>query len=275
VTVTSIAPSFIPGTFTSNNTDGTSCIQAGVQAANIGIAKTIAPTTTVTAGQTITFTLVVSNVGPSPAGTTTVSDNLPAGFTFVSASTAAGTYTSASGNWIVPSLPANSSRTLTVVATVNTTGTTTASYANVATVGQGQATGTTTVVLLPDPSTANNTSTATATVIRSASLQITKTDGVGTVTAGATTTYTLTVANLGPYTVANSVLTDPVTPGLSCVAAPTCVVAAGTATCPVVGAGAGQLSVANLQGAGVQIPSIAPGGRIAIQVTCGVTATGQ
>ncbi len=274
-TVTAIAPTFIPGGYVSNATDGASCILATVQQANIGIAKSIAPTTTVTGGQTVTFTLVVSNIGPSPAGTTTVSDNLPAGLTFVGASTAAGTYTSASGNWVLPSLPANTSRTLTLVATVNTTGTGTTAFANVATVGQAQATGTTTVVLLPDPSTANNTSTATASVVRSANLQITKTDGLGTVTAGSTTTYTLTVANLGPFAVANALLTDPVTPGLSCTAAPTCVVVTAPATCPVVGAGAGQLSIANLQGAGVQIPNLSAGGRLAIRVTCGVTATGQ
>jgi uncharacterized repeat protein (TIGR01451 family) len=273
-TVTGIAPGFIPGTFVNSSTDGASCIFAGAQQANMGISKSVTPTTAIGFGQTVTFGLVVSNLGTSPAGTTTVTDNLPPGLAFVSASTAAGTYSSATGLWTLPSLPSNTSATLTLVASVSASGTSTASFANVATVGQGRATGTTTVVLLPDPSTANNTSTATPTVAVSANLQISKTNNVTTLVAGNTTSYTITVSNLGTFTAANSLVTDGTTTGLACSTAPTCSVVAAPATCPATGVGPGQLSIGNLQGAGVQIPSIAAGGRVAIVVTCGVTATG-
>jgi uncharacterized repeat protein (TIGR01451 family) len=270
------APAFIPAGFTNSATDGASCIFASVQQADMAVVKTAVPTGAVTAGQTVTFTVVLSNLGTNPAGTTTVTDTLPAGLSFVSAAATNGSYSNVTGLWTLTSMPSNSTQTLTIVTTVNTAGTSTASFANVATTGQGRAAGTTTVVLMPDPNLTNNTSAATPTVVVSANLQISKTNNVTALVAGSTTSYTLTVANISGFTVANSVLRDPATPGLSCTLAPSCTVVTAPATCPVVGGGAGQLSAANLQSVGgVQIPSIGAGGRIAIVQTCGVTATGQ
>jgi uncharacterized repeat protein (TIGR01451 family) len=279
--VTTAAVLNAPLTDNTGTSDGTACIFATVQAADIRIAKSVNPATTVTVGQTVTFTVVVGNVsGSSPSQSTTVADLLPGGLTFVNSTVTAGTYNSGSGNWTIPSLPGGTSQTLTLVATVNSVGTVTTSFVNVAAVGSNSQAGTTTVIPLPDPNPSNNTGTATVTAARVANLSIVKTDGIGTVTAGQTTSYTITVSLAAGATatdVANAVLRDPAATGLQCViGTPACTTtgAAGS-ICPTVGAGAGQLSIANLQGTGVLIPLLKPGSQMLFRVSCGVTATGQ
>jgi uncharacterized repeat protein (TIGR01451 family) len=113
-------------------------------------------------------------------------------------------------------------------------------------------------------------------VVGSVDLRVTKTNNVGTLTAGSTTSYTITVANFGPLQTPNAILTDPITPGLSCTSV-TCT-AFGTAQCPA----AASTTVANLQGAGITIPLLTattagppPPNRVEFRVQCNVTATGQ
>ena len=276
VTVTGIAPTFIAPGFTNSATDGTSCILAGAQQADLNLRKTVVPLTAVTAGQTVTFTIAIGNLaGGSPAQNVNITDQLPPGLNFVSASTTSGTYNTPT--WIIASLPSGTTQTLTLVATVRTSGTTTASFANVATVGSVSQAGTTTVIPLPDPVSGNNTSTATASVAASANLGIAKTNATTTVPAGGTTVYTVTVSNLtGSFDVANALLKDSVTPGLQCTATPTCTVTpAAGGTCPTPGAGIGQLSMANMQSAGgVVIPLLRAGASMAFVITCRVSATG-
>jgi uncharacterized repeat protein (TIGR01451 family) len=269
-------PSFIPTAFANSATDGTSCVFAdpAAKSADINVRKSVAPLTPVTAGQTVTFTIGAGNLGTNPAQSVTVADPLPSGLTFVSASATSGAYVAVPGVWTIPNLASGVTHTLTIVATVNTNGTTTASYVNTAAVTGSNQAGTVTVIPLTDPVPGNNTSTASVTVSRTANLAIAKTNGTTTLVAGNTTAYTITVSNLSGFNVANSVVRDPVAPGLSCTAAPTCAVVTGTANCPVAGVAAGQLSMANLQGAGVLIPLLSVGASVAFVVTCGVTATG-
>jgi uncharacterized repeat protein (TIGR01451 family) len=113
-------------------------------------------------------------------------------------------------------------------------------------------------------------------VVGSVELRVTKTNNVGTLTAGSTTSYTITVANFGPLEAANALLTDPVTPGLSCTSV-TCT-AFGTAQCPAPAA----TTLANLQGGGITLPLLTattagppPPNRLELRVQCNVTATGQ
>ncbi len=277
VQTTVTAPGFIPAGYTNTASDGTSCIFAdpAVKSADINIRKSVVPLTPVLAGQTVTFTIAVGNLGTNPAQSVTVADPLPAGLNFVSASATAGSYVPVPGTWTIPNLASGITQTLTIVATVNTAGTNTTSFVNVATVNGSSQAGTTTVIPLNDSVPGNNSSTATPTVTISVNLTISKTDNISAVAAGGTTSYTITVANLSGFNAANSTLKDPVATGLSCTTAPSCVVLTGTATCPAPGAGAGQLSIANLQGSGVSIPLLAVGSSMAFVVTCGVTATGQ
>jgi len=73
-------------------------------------------------GATISYTLSVTNASGSPQTATgvTVDDVLPAGFTFASAS-GFGSYNSGTGVWTVGSIPAGTTRTLTITGTVNAT----------------------------------------------------------------------------------------------------------------------------------------------------------
>jgi uncharacterized repeat protein (TIGR01451 family) len=127
----------------------------------------------------------------------------------------------------------------------------------------------------------NNYASGTSTqedvrVLGSVNLAITKTDGIGNVAAGGTTAYTITVANFGSFPASSATLKDPSATGLSCTAV-TCQ-AFGTAVCPAPGA----VTIAALQGVGIDIPLLPPtalatpaANRVEFRVTCDVTATGQ
>lgn len=121
----------------------------------------------------------------------------------------------------------------------------------------------------------------------SADLKITKTNTPGvngdvdqagdTVTSGSTTTYTIVVSNAGADGATNAVLRDPPPINLTAcalVAAQECAVTSGSATCPVVGTGAGQLSITNLQNTsasgGVLIPSLPASSSITLKMSCTV-----
>ncbi len=100
-------------------------------------------------------------------------------------------------------------------------------------------------------------------------LTITKSNGRTTLTAGQTTSYTVTVANLGPTNAPGAVLYDPIAPGLNCTSV-SCAVTAGTASCPV------SPTISALQSSGLSItPTFSANSTLSFVVTCGVTATGQ
>lgn len=106
---------------------------------------------------------------------------------------------------------------------------------------------------------------------RRANLSVTKDNGANSLVSGAQTTYQIVVANAGPDAADGAVVKDPAGTGLtSCVLATPACTAAGGATCPVQGSAAGQLSIANLQGAGVAIPALPNGGSATFRVTCTV-----
>ncbi len=111
-------------------------------------------------------------------------------------------------------------------------------------------------------------------VQRSANITITKTNGVTALKAGGTTSYTVTVANLGPFDASGALLKDPAVAGLSCTSV-VCSGVTGAAVCPT----AANMTLANLQsppGSGVTLNNAFPANSsITFVVTCGVTATGQ
>lgn len=111
--------------------------------------------------------------------------------------------------------------------------------------------------------------TCTITNTPKADLSITKTNGDTKVVAGVqTAVYTITVSNGGPATVANAVVKDaPDSTHLAnCQVTTQCSVTNGTATCPA----AANLTMANLTGSGVQIPSMAANSSIQFKVSCDV-----
>jgi uncharacterized repeat protein (TIGR01451 family) len=120
----------------------------------------------------------------------------------------------------------------------------------------------------------NNTGTFTTTITPgcvNATLTIAKFNSVvfpATLLAGQTTSYTITVANLGPGAAGGTTLRDSPSLGLSCTTNPTCTATAGAA-CP------GSLAIGTLLGpVGLVIPTLGSGSTVTFALTCGVTATG-
>jgi uncharacterized repeat protein (TIGR01451 family) len=145
-------------------------------------------------GDPITFTVTLSDQGPDAATNVQVTDLLPAGLTFVSATPSQGTYTSGSGMWTVGTVSTGVPQTLNITALV---------------VSPGTQTNTTAMSHADqfDPNTANNSATATETP-QVADLAVTVTDGKDTVVPGTGDTYTIVVANNGPGTVSSVNLID-------------------------------------------------------------------
>lgn len=273
--------------------DGANCPTAPITfAADLSITKTNTPGSgaadlpddSYVPGETRTYHVVVTNNGPFGVQNATVSDPVPAGISpatvsWTCASTSGGAVCGAAGgagalNDTGLDLPAGAVATYLVTMTVPVDFT--GALSNTATVTPPANTN--------DATPGNNTATDVDTA-STADLSITKTNTPGvngdidqagdTLLTGQQTTYDIVVRNLGGDTVSNAILRDPAPAGLSaCVlAAPECT-PSGAATCPALGAGAGQLSIANLQDAaptgGVLIPSMAAGSSITVRVTCTV-----
>jgi len=202
VTTTTTDPDLTNNTSTASTTVNTS--------ADLAVVKT-APATIV-AGNNITYSITISNNGPSNAQTVVLIDNLPAGTTFVSQSQSTGPafMLSNAGNSIsntIATLNAGASATFSVVATVSTGVITGSTLSNTATVTSPT----------PDPTPGNNTSTTTATVVNQADLSVTNTVDIATPNIGQNVTFTVVVTNGGPNIATNVSLADLLPAGLTLV----------------------------------------------------------
>src|SRR5438445_1771151 len=137
----------------------------------------------------ITYTVTVTNNGPSASSGGTVTDTLPAGTTFAGASSGCSQTAPKVVTCTFSTLAAGASLTFSIGAHIAPT--TTGTLTNTATVTATNAG--------EDTNGANNIATAMTTVQRFADLAITKT-GPGAATAGTDITYTVTVTNNGPST---------------------------------------------------------------------------
>ena len=181
---------------------------------NVGGSSITGAQGNVSAGGAITYTIVVTNSGPSAVIGATVVDTFPAnltGATFTAAATGGATGFTASGSGNIDdtavNMPVGSTVTYTVHATVSTSAT--GNLTNVATVADPPGT--------TDPTPVNNTATDVDAVAASADLSITKVDNVGgssitsstgTAFRGGTITYTIVVTNSGPSTVTGATVAD-------------------------------------------------------------------
>ncbi|MDQ2700369.1 MAG: DUF11 domain-containing protein, partial [Actinomycetota bacterium] len=198
--------------------------------ADLAIVKT-ASTDSVAIGETFTYDLKVTNNGPSKATSVTISDDIPAGLSFVSASLDPGCdFEPVSGTVVCALGSLNSGTSATVTLTVKVDGDANGAIHNTATVAAQQ----------EDPNPANNTDTDTVDA-SGADLQVIKKltspgpdDEVKT---GDTVTYKVTVKNNGPSNATGVALYDALPTGLTDVTTDKpvgdCPVAAGAITCAV------------------------------------------
>ena len=168
------------------------CMVVGPVTADIGISKTLDTTAPFVAGDTLTYTLVVSNAGPGAATNVMVADS-PTNLTITDV---------ASTNCMalpctIASLAGGASETITVMATIDIGG----AFDNSATV----------VATETDPDPSNNTDDTGngGTAAPGADVSMTKTlDTAGPFAAGQEVQYTLVVSNAGPDAATNVMVTD-------------------------------------------------------------------
>lgn len=199
------------GTGATNSLPLSAADSAGVvtpPGADLTIAKT--GPATFTPGGSLTYTLVVTNLGPSNVPTATVADTLPAGLSAATwtVSYAGGATGPASGsgdiNATLTNLPVGGTATFTVTADVAADALST--LANTATVTAPSG--------FPDPNPDDNTSTTTSMPVPATAMSITKTDGSTTYKPGDPVTYTIVVTNAGPSFASQATVVDVLDPAV-------------------------------------------------------------
>ncbi len=198
-----------------------SCVETRVQGlADLSVTKLDNPDP-VMAGNDLTYTITVTNDGPNDATGVTLTDTLPSGVTFVSASPGCSFAAPNSVICSLGTLAANSSVDVTIVVRPNTPGVIT----NIAAVTAAE----------DDPNPNNNQDSEETEVQGVADLSITKTDQTDPVVVGQDLSYTLVVTDNGPSLATNVVLTDTLPGGVIFVSAVpsqgTCAYNAGVVTC--------------------------------------------
>jgi len=196
-----------------NNYVTTASAAFTVNTADLAVVKTVSnPTPNV--GDTITFTITLSNLGPNTANQVEVTDQFPtAGLQLLTATPSQGTYDQASGLWDVGTLLTGgaNAKTLTITALVLAPAVNTIPLAqtNVATVTNSAE---------PDPNPGNNTSSVTETP-QYADLGVKKTTNNVQPGVGDTVVYTVSLFNLGTSNATNVRLTDTLPANVSFVSA--------------------------------------------------------
>ncbi|WP_405055822.1 DUF11 domain-containing protein [Kribbella sp. NBC_01505] len=220
--------------------------------ADLAITKTAQPAP-VQAGRPVTYTLTITNNGPSAAQSVTVSDPVPAPLTYASAKTSQGSCDETDGTvaCAVGTVAPGDKIIVTVVANVPS-GTPPNELANTAKVASPT----------PDPVADNNTATYTLLTGAQANITLTKSVSPDPVVAGAAITYKLTVANAGPSDAQGISLDDDVPDAVTGVSASTtggatCEVSDGRVTCELATLAAGASFVVTVTG--TVAPATVPG----------------
>ena len=189
------AGQFVSATATdpnNNTSEFSKDVAAAAVPADLGVTLTAAPSP-VNQNSNLTYTIVVTNSGPGSAANTTVTDTLPAGVTFVSA-TGGVTPVNNILTFSLGTLATGTPTRLTIVVQPNSTGmiTDTASVSSPT----------------PDPDPSNNSASVTTTVNPIADLGVTISAAPNPVTQNGSLTYTIMVSNSGPSPSSGVVLTD-------------------------------------------------------------------
>ena len=185
------------------------CAFTNDRRSDLVVTKTVSDTTP-DAGQTITYTLGVTNNGPVAATNISLVDVLPAGLTYVShAASGSTTWSNVTGMWTIGTLNNGQSATLTITATVNA-GTAGSVITNtIGSVSLDQLDTNTTPDDLSEALTVNNV--LAITISKAATFN----DANGNLRpdAGETITYAFSITNTGTAALTNVSVSDPL-PGI-------------------------------------------------------------
>ena len=220
-----------------------SCATTHDVAADLVVIKTVDDQAPVAGGQ-VTFTIQVTNHGPSNATGVVVNDPLPSGYTWVSDSADTGSYNHGTGIWTVGDLANGASASLNVTVTVNGSG----DYANTAVATANE----------PDPDPDNNEDTVTLLPGANADLVVVKT-AAASVDPGHDVTWTVVVTNNGPSAADGAQFSDSIPGAVNNISA-LCGVETGGAVCgPVTVNGQLVSSVINSLPAGASVTFVIVG----------------
>jgi len=197
---------------TQNNVATATVTAASATQADLSVTSTASPSTTVSYSNNISYTQVVTNLGPAISGVATFTDAIPTGTTFVS-------FTAPTG-WTCTGVPA-SGGTGTISCTIASLAVNaTASFPLVVKVSQPTATPPTSITntayinnpcsTTTDPNCTNNTAATTVYIATAtqADVSILKTASPEPVYQGTNLTYTLQVTNNGPAIAQGVTVTD-------------------------------------------------------------------
>ncbi|MGL5111246.1 MAG: gliding motility-associated C-terminal domain-containing protein, partial [Flavobacterium sp.] len=159
-------------------------------------------------GETITYSLKVTNNGPSDASGVTLVDILPAGLTYLS-NNQGSDYNYGSGIWTLGALGLGETKTLNIVVLINS-GAAGKTIVNTTTPAKGNQS---------DPSSLGDDLVETINVKNGADIFLTKVVSNATPNIGDVVTYTVTVTNKSTTLVTNLVVKDQLPAGLQLVAA--------------------------------------------------------
>ncbi|MDC6350625.1 gliding motility-associated C-terminal domain-containing protein [Zeaxanthinibacter sp. PT1] len=161
-----------------------------------------------TVGELVVFTISVRNQGPYSATGISISENIPAGYELLAATTTTGDYSQETSRWNISELLNGESATLVVEATVNPTG----PYNN-----------SVSIIELDQADTTpgdNSASSGIETVKSQADLELEKLVSKSDPNVGDTVVFTINIKNNGPDTATNVLLIDQLPPGLELISAP-------------------------------------------------------
>jgi len=198
-TATVSPPSTITDPNPSNNTDDD--VDLLTPQVDVGVTKDDHSLTAIP-GSTTTYTIVVSNTGPSTATNIQVTDSLPAIATGLSWSGSDNSSGTGSLSTVILSLLPGASVTYSYVVAIDPAAT--GSLDNLVTVTTDH-----------DSNSDNNQDNDLDQLTAEVDLSILKSNGADTVVPGTVTTYTITVANAGPSTVTGATVTDTLPDGTS------------------------------------------------------------
>jgi uncharacterized repeat protein (TIGR01451 family) len=169
------------------------------------VTKTVTPAQA-QVGQTVTYSMTVTNHGPNPATGVVATDQLPSGVVYGASTPSQGAYDQVSGRWTIGALAVGQSVSLSITATVEVPG----AITNVIT---------RTTQNEPDGDPANDSAAVVINGSPYADIAVRKTAAPSTPAVGAPVTFTVVVTNRGPFDAPAVTVDDAVPAGVTFVSA--------------------------------------------------------